>query len=140
MLWGGKLESNSELVLVTAQGPILRVAFSGVHRDGVGQLVGDYLAEALERHQPAAVVLDFLNFKYRFGNDIGGIVQAFVCDDADGKAVTRPSAIVATGRTAKSLMSLLQPMYVLDDFAVRFFLDVSSAVEHLRVRLESGTT
>jgi hypothetical protein len=139
VFWTGKVESDTEVVRVTAQGPILRVAFSGVHRDGVGQLVGDYVAEALERHQPAAVVLDFLNFKYRFGNDIGGIAMAFVRRDSDGKAGIRPTAIVATGRTAKSLMSLLQPTRLLDDFAVRFFLDVSSAVEHLRVRLESET-
>lgn len=139
MFGAGKIEYITEVVRVTAEGTILRVTFSGVHEDGVGHLVGDYLCEALKRHQPAAVVLDFLPFKYRFGNDIGGIVQAFVRKGTDGKVAIRPSAIVATGRTAKSLMSLLQPAKVLDEFGVRFFPDVSSAVEHLRTKLESAT-
>ena len=139
MFGAGKLESGTEVVRVTAQGLILRVAFSGVHRDGVGHLVGDYLVETLKQHQPAAVVLDFSQFKYRSGNDIGGIVQAFFRKHSDGKVTIRPSAIVATGSTATALMSLLQPTKILDVCSVCFFPDVNSAVDHLQTRLDPAT-
>jgi len=116
----------------------LRLIFTGVHEDGVGHLVSDYVVEALKLHDPAAVILDFLHFKYRFGNDIGGVVQAFVHRGADGKAAVRPAAIVATGRTAESFMSLLGPSRLLDLCGVRFFADVASAARDLRGRLDSG--
>lgn len=139
MFGAGRITYSTEVVRVMAQGAILRVGFSGVHTDGIGRQVGDYLGEALKRHEPAAVLLDFSQVKYRFGNDIVGIVQVFVRLGPDGKAATRPSAIVATGRTAESLLSLLEPTGVLDRLGVRVFPDVSSAVEDLRMKLESAT-
>jgi len=130
-----KFEPSTEVLEVTSRGPILRVAFAGTHRDGVGALVGDYVREAMRIYEPAAVVLDFLHFKYRFGNDIGGIVQAFVGEGVDGEGAIRPTAIVARGATAKSLLSLLRPTKVTELFGVTFSEDVGSAVEHLRARL-----
>jgi len=128
--------STTEIVWVSVHGPILRIAFSGVHRDGNGHQVGEHVAKALKRHLPAAVVLDFLEFKYRFGNDIGGILRAWSGETSNGKPAIRPAAIVATGDTAKAFMSLLRFANVVDRFDVKCFSDVASAVTHLRAKLE----
>lgn len=134
-----RLKSSAEVIQVTAEGPILRISFSGIYFDGVGRELGNYLAVALRQHQPAAVVLDFMHFRYRGGSDLGQVVQAFFNKGPDDKVVVRPCAIVAAGRTAKSLLSLLSLAKFLDTFDLKFFEDVGSAAEHLRVRVEALT-
>jgi hypothetical protein len=137
MLPPTKLESSTDIIQVTAQGSILRISFSGVYFDGVGQELGDYLVAALRQYQPAAMVLDFTHLRYRGGNDLGQVVEAFFTKAPDGKAILRPCAIVASGRTSKALLSLLSSARFLDAFDLRFFEDVSSAAEDLRARLEA---
>lgn len=131
------LESNTDTILITPRGPILRISFSGIYLDGVGEELGNYLVAALRQYQPAAVVLDCGHFRYRGGNDLGQIVQAFFNKGPDGKATLRPCAIVASGRTGKALHSLLSFAKFFDTFALKFFEDVGSAAEDLRVRLEA---
>jgi hypothetical protein len=135
MLPSRRLESDTDIVLVTPQGPILRISFSGFYFDGVGEELSNYLVAALRRYQPAAVVLDFGHFRYRGGNDLGQIVQAFFNKGPDGKATLRPCAIVASGRTGKALHSLLSFAKFFETFDLKFFEDVSSAAEDLRVGL-----
>ena len=132
-----RLQSNTNVIQVTPQGPILHISFSGIYFDGVGQELGDYLVAALRQYQPAAVVLDFGHFRYRGGNDLGQIVQAFFTKGPDGKTIFRPCAIVASGRTGKALHSLLSFAKFFDTFDLKFFEDVSSAAEDLRMRLEA---
>ena len=133
-----RLQSNTNVIQVTPQGPILHISFSGIYFDGVGQELGDYLVAALRQYQPAAVVLDFVHFRYRGGNDLGQIVHAFFTKGPDGKTIFRPCAIVASGRTAKALLSLLSLGRLLETFGLRFFEDVSPAAEDLRARLDAG--
>jgi len=134
-----RIDLTTEVVWVSAHGPVLRFAFSGTHRDGVGHVVGEYVAEALKRHQPAAIVLDFLRFEYRFGNDIGRIVQAFADEGSEGNTAILRAAIVATGRTARSPRSLLTSAKILEGFGVKFFPEVNTAPEYVRAKLESAT-
>ncbi len=137
MFWAEKIQCIAETVQLTAQGPTLRIALSGNYLQGIGRRIGDSLSEALRMHQPAAVILDFLHFRYRGGNDLGEIAQVFIHRDHGAKAVLRPSAIVAAGRTAASLMSLLVPAKFLDTFDLNFFEDIDAAARYLRDRLES---
>ncbi len=136
MFWSEKIECSAEIILPTAQGPILRISLSGSYFDGIGCRLGDSLTQTLRKHQPAGVILDFLHFRYRAGNDFVWIAQVFIRGDPGTKPVVRPCAIVAVGRTAKSLMSLLVPAKFLDTFDVRFFEDVDVAAGYLRDRLQ----
>ena len=134
MVFGPKmLECRKEVLEVTRAGKILEIAFSGVHKDGVGQEVGDYVIKTVETDQPAAVVLNFLRFKYIFGNDIGGIVRAFI-REGEGTRL-RPCGIVARGKTAKSMRNLLEMAQLTRCFDVSFFEAVPEALDHLRSRL-----
>ena len=119
MFWSEKIECSAEIILLTAQGPILRIFLSGNYFDGIGRRIGDSLSETLRKHQPAAVILDFLH------------------RDPGATPVLRPCAIVAVGHTAKSLMSLMVSAKFLDTFDLRFFEDVDVAAGYLRDRLES---
>jgi len=132
-----KLECRKGVLEVTPSGDILEIAFCGVHRNGVGDEVGDYVIKTVEEIRPAAVVLNFLRFKYLFGNDIGGIFRAFF--EKGDPPKNRPCSIVAKGRTAKSLRSLLEMAQLAQAFDISFFEDVPEAVDHLRSRLEGRT-
>jgi hypothetical protein len=135
MLGAGKVSFADEVLEITNRGPILMIAISGVHGDGVGDAVVNYVRDAAERHQPVALLLDFLRFKHRFGNDIGAILLAAFRTEGG----LRPVALVATGRTAKAFKSLFWklPEWYGIDFG--FFDDLSSALEHLRLASASGS-
>jgi hypothetical protein len=113
----------------------LEVAFRGVHEHGVGLQVGKYVEETVHQNNPAAVVLNFLKFDYVFGNDIAGILCAFFKRSADKKITIRPCVIVATGQTAKSLLSLIQSGNLLKVFDIQFAESIDAALEQLRSRL-----
>ena len=134
-----RLESSTEIIQVAVHGPILRISFSGIYFEGVGRQLSNALLPAIRQHQPAAVILDFLQFRYRGGNDFGEIVEAFVRRRLNGKVALRPCAILATGSTSKSLMSLFVSAKLLETFDLSLFEDLNSATEHLRKRLESPT-
>ena len=68
-----QVRCRNSILEATPRGTILEVAFSGVHEHGVGLQVGKYVEETVHRTNPAAVVLNFLEFEYVFGNDIAGI-------------------------------------------------------------------
>lgn len=130
-----QLHCRHSILKVTPQGSILEVAFSGVHEDGVGLQVGKYVEETVQQTDPAAVVLNFLEFEYVFGNDIAGIQCAFFNRSADKKFTIRPCAIVAKGQTAKSLLSLIQSGNLLRVFDIQFAENIDAAVEQLRSML-----
>jgi hypothetical protein len=113
----------------------LEVAFTGVHEHGVGPQVGKYVEETVHQTNPAAVVLNFLEFEYVFGNDIARIQWAFFSRSADKKHTLRPCAIVAKGQTAKSLLSLIQSGNLLRVFDIQFSESIAEAVEKLRSML-----
>ena len=132
-----KLECRNDVLEVTPNGAILEIAFSGVHGSGVGEEVGDYVIKTVEDLRPEAVVLNFLSFKYVGWNDIGGIIRAFFRKGEPPKV--RPCCIVAEGKTARSLRSLLEMAQLTRAFDITFFEEVPEAVDHLRSRLEGQT-
>jgi hypothetical protein len=134
-----QVRSSHSILEATPQGTILEVAFSGVHEHGVGLQVGKYVEETVHQTNPAAVVLNFLEFEYVFGNDIAGIQWAFFNRSADKRITIRPCAIVAKGQTAKSLLSLIQSGNLLRMFDIQFAESIEAAVEQLRSRLAAST-
>jgi hypothetical protein len=127
------LECSKEVLEVTEAGEILEIAFSGVHAHGVGKEVGDYVIKTVEADEPAAVVLNFIKFKYVFGDDIGGIVRAFYRKGETTRL--RPCVIVARGKTAKSMRTLFEMAQLTKCFDVRFLEAVPEALDYLRSRL-----
>lgn len=129
-----RLECRKAVLEVTPEGDILEIAFSGVHGEGFGSELANYLSMTVETDRPAAIVLNFLKFDHVFGDDIGGIVPAFIRRGETPNV--RPCSIVAKGRTARSLRSLLNLTLLTKTLDITFFEDVGEAVHHLRSRLE----
>ena len=121
----GSLESRVRVLETTVQGPILEIAFVGRHVDGVGHEVTMRAQEALASRTPVAVVFNFLEFSYRFGNDIGGVL---------GSMVQQPSCLVADGATERSLRSLFN----LSKLRYECFHTVDEALGYLRRRLDGA--
>jgi hypothetical protein len=128
------IETRAAILEQTIQGPILEIAFLGKHRDGDGHDMADRVKDILDAKQPAAVVLNMLNFKYRTGNDIGGIFQVFYYR---AEAGNRPGCILADGDTKRSIVSLLGRAFE-QSFGVEYFAEISDALVHLRRKLGGG--
>ena len=76
-------ETKTRILEGTDSGAILEVVLAGKHSSGSGHEIVRCVKEAVATSAPAAVVLNMLDFKYRFGDDIGGIVQVFY--DSEGR-------------------------------------------------------
>jgi hypothetical protein len=106
------------------RGTIQVISFTGTHTHHwpPGASVQDFIDTEIRKAKPAACLFDFLGYDYTFGNEIGGpIMAAFV----HGGAPPSPVAIVAQGRTARSLKSLMGGFDKIPNFG--FFEDVPSA-------------
>jgi hypothetical protein len=131
-----EIESKAIVLESTDQGPILEILIRGTHKDGVGNHVAQAVRAAVDTHQPAAVVINLLEFEYRWGNDIGGIIAAFI--DRTHKTL-RPGGILAQGKTESALRSLFE-LGVKDALEFEYFDSIDAALVYLRARLPRETT
>src|SRR5512137_2447690 len=85
----------------------IEISFSGIHEHhwpaGAGTKIQEFVEGEIRRVRPAACLYDFLGYDYSWGNEIGGPIMAALLY---GGAPPPPIAIVAQGRTARSLKSL----------------------------------
>jgi hypothetical protein len=99
-----KITATSEQVAQHKAGPIVAVAFAEDYpagsegNDCAAEMVS-YLRSALATSNAAAVLFDLRKLQYTWGDAIGGFAWAL----QEHAARIRPSAIVAGGRTARSL-------------------------------------
>jgi hypothetical protein len=91
-----------------------------------GEMV-TYLRSVLSTTDAAAVIFDFRDLYYTWGDAIGGLAWALQ------KRATgfRPSAIVATGDTARALEPLLGEHFVFGVFGTKMFNSMPEAIAHL---------
>ena len=120
--------ASRKVLATTPKGPIVEVSFSGEDDVSRGQKVGAYLDRILDEHQPAAVLFDFIECRQFFDADMGSIIPAFFDKVRDRK---RPCALMARGRTARSVQALLELTTLNTTFDVRHFEDRDSAVAYL---------
>jgi hypothetical protein len=115
-------------------GEIVEFIFKGKHESTHGREMGKYICDTLVSRAVAAIVVNLLDYEYRFGNDIGQLCVA--CFDQTRK-VQRSGRIVATGKTHKSLHSLLEVTNLLNLLDLRFASSVDEALKDLRERLRN---
>jgi len=127
------MKSTSERVAQHKAGPIVAVAFAGNYPPGsLGndcalQMIS-YLRSVLTKTNPVAVLFDFRELQYVWGDAIGGLAHELLLRSAS----FRPSVIVATGRTARSLEPLLGPRFIFGIAGTRMFGTVLEALNHLK--------
>jgi hypothetical protein len=118
------------------------VAFAGKYPPGsagndcAAEMVS-YLRSVLATTNAAAVLFDLRWLQYTWGDAIGGLAAALL---KEGTTTIRPSALVAVGRTARSLEPLLGPQFIFGMAGTRMFSTIPEALDHLKLVLgrESG--
>jgi|GEM_PF-580389 serpin B len=97
---------RTQILEATEKRVILEIAFEGVHEHPwpYRSKIRDFIkAEVLDK-APAAVIFDFTEYEYEFGNEIGDAFMTMLM--ARKPPVFVPFAIIARGTTARSLTSL----------------------------------
>jgi len=136
------ITATYELVAQYDNGPIVTVAFAGNYPPGsagngcAAEMVS-YLHSVLATTNAAAVLFDLRSLDYTWGDAIGGLAAALL--SREGAARFRPSAIVASGRTAHALEPLLGPPSIFGVVGTRMFGTVPEALNHLKQLLEQET-
>lgn len=117
---------------------IIEILFNGVHdhRWPYGDKIQDYLQEEITKHKPAAILMNFLNYRYDWGNELWGPIFVASVDLKNSKI--RPCSIVAVGQTGESIKSLLVAGNAQNTLDIELFNENTRALEHVRGRLDDA--
>ena len=135
-----KITATSEQIAQHNAGPIVTVAFAGDYpagsegNDCAAEMVS-YLRSVLTTTNAAAVLFDLRGLQYTWGDAIGGLAWEL----REHAARFRPSAIVASGRTARSLEPLLGPQFIFGMVGTIMFSTIPEALNHLNQQLGQET-
>jgi hypothetical protein len=141
MIEMSELTATSEQILQYDAGPLVAVAFFGKYPPGSdgNQCAAEmitYLRSVLNATAAAAILFDFRALDYTWGDAIGGLAWALRVD----AATFLPSAIVATGPTARALEPLLGPKFIFGIAGTKMFGSMPEAVGYLEhvLRIQTG--
>ena len=141
MMESRKITATSEQLAQHSAGPIVALAFSGDYPPGsagnecAAEMVS-YLCSVLATTNPAAVLFDLRGLQYTWGDAIAVLALVLL---KEGHVPIRPSAIVASGLTARSLEPLLGPRCVFSVAGTRMFSTIPDALNHLKQALGQET-
>jgi len=129
---------ESEVVVHDSHGsdPVVECILRGQHAEGTAGHLAEVLQASVKQHRPSILIINLLDFHYRFGDDIGGALVT-------GRGVLHrhcPSAscrILARLGTAKALASLMELGKIFSFFGDRLFSDLESAVADARAEASS---
>jgi hypothetical protein len=130
------LECSSSILETNAAGPVLEVAFRGLHDWEHGRTMDAYIRERVDAELPAAIVINLLEYDYEFGNDLAGLFAAWL--HPSGRV--RPVCIAAHGRTLRCLKSLFQGAGVILPFPVRFAESRGAALSEVSSEVKGGAS
>ena len=129
----GQLECDCKVHDAVPQEQILEIIFRGAHQSTHGREMPSYVKKMLAEHGAAGIVLNFLDYEYVFGNDVGASVIT-AAYDLDTKKL-RPACIIAMGVTYQSLYGLFKTAKLIAALEVEFLHTVDSGLQRLRSRL-----
>jgi hypothetical protein len=133
MMESRQITATSEQVAQHNAGPIVTVAFAGNYPPGsdgndcAAEMVS-YLRSVLATTNAVAVLFDLRRLQYTWGDAIGALAWAL----REGAARFRPSAIVASGPTARSLEPLLGPQFIFGAVGTKMFSTIPEALDHVQ--------
>jgi hypothetical protein len=127
-----KITIRTEILEETERGAILEIAFKGIHDHNWphGRKIISFVTEEILRIKPSAVLFNFLEYRYDFGNEIADPIMA-ACFGREHHAPL-PFAIVAQGITSRSLKSLFRFSKLETVFKYGFFEAVVDGWAFLR--------
>jgi hypothetical protein len=122
---------QGEIIEETDNGSTLKIVFTGDHHGSNDTLYGP-VKEAIQKTNPVAVILNFLEYRYGAGNEMGGVF-IFSHSHASEPGKGRPIAVITKGATARNLQSLFD-VFMLRDTGLdcEFFESVEAGSDWLR--------
>ena len=118
-------------VVDTPKGVVLEIIFRGVHNRSHGTQMSAFITGQLAETSPVAILINLLEYKYVFGNDIGAAVIATF-----RHRPIIPGCIVATGTTHSSLHNLMSISRLLESFPLEFASSLEEGLQCLSARLD----
>jgi hypothetical protein len=128
-----KLAMEAVVFEQTEKGPILEINFKGDHHHMSRDKLYGFVEQAVEKNNPVALILNFLEYRYSGGDEMGGVfINAGLY--ASRRITGRPFAVIAKGYTSNSLKSLFRFFSVANklEFKCDFFESVEAGADFLR--------
>jgi len=114
------------------RGTILEIKFIGIHDHSWphGKEIYDFLETVVDKYKPDAVLFDYLQYQYSYGNELGATILIPIMDFKQKSL--RPCAIIAEGPTKNSIQSLIDEGITQKVFNLVVLTDKAEALEHLK--------
>ena len=130
------LSCASEIIEFPDKTEILRFSFAGQYPPGskghaTSVAIFDYILQVRDRYSPTALILDFTELDYVWGDDIGGMLMAIKRQDRL-QNVSCPTCLVASGQTAQSLDNLFTTCGLKRIINTEIVATVEEATKYLR--------
>lgn len=132
MKFGRDIAIDFNILSKSPQGVILEIEFRGIHNHSWphGKEIYDYLEEVVDKHKPDAILFNFLQYQYTFGNELMGTILIPICNFKQ-KSI-RPGVIVADGPTKNSIQSLIDESMIQKVFNIVVLSNKVEALEHVK--------
>ena len=138
MKFGKDITINVNLLEQGLTKKILEIKFIGIHDHSWyhGKDIREYIKTAVEKHEPNAIILNYLKYQYSFGNELWDTIITPIMNLKKNKM--RLGAIIADGSTMKSIYSLLLGTNIEKVCDIVLLTDKAEALEHLRSILKTA--
>lgn len=138
MKLGQHLELKATLLDDVSQGVILKFEFLGIHDHmwPYGKEVVEYLKKEVDKHKPDAILLDFSQYQYKFGNELMDVILTPAINSE--KENIRPGAIIAQGKTKDSIQSLIYESMMHKVLNIAILENNEEALEHIKKELSTA--
>jgi hypothetical protein len=119
-------------------GIILEITFIGIHSHfrPHGKKIYDFLEAVVNKHRHDALLLDYLKYRYTFGNELLSTIIIPIFNFKQ-KSI-HPCAIIADGATKNSIQSLLNESMIQKVCNIVVFSDKVRALEHIKRELSTA--
>jgi hypothetical protein len=138
MKLGQNLELKATLLDDVSQGVILKFEFRGIH-DHVcphNKEMVEYLKKEVDKYKPDAILLDFLQYQYKFGNELINVILTPAINSEQESI--RLCAIIAKGITKDSIQSLIDESMMQKVLNISMFKNKEKALEHIKKELSTA--
>jgi hypothetical protein len=135
MKLGQHSELKAKLLDEVSQGVILEFEFHGIHDHmwPYGKEVVEYLKKEVDKYKPDAILLDFSQYQYTFGNELMNVILTPAINSE--KESIRPGAIIAKGKTKDSIQSLIDESMMRKVLNITILSNTVEALEHIKKEL-----
>lgn len=131
-----KLDSSWERVAEHPRGALIAVRFAGTYRceETFCRAMSEFLRSAIAEANAAGVIIDLTALDFGSGDDVAGL-GALVMPLSQIGGEFRPSAVVASERSARELKWLFEPNIILGVAGMKLYRDRDEALERVKSAL-----